>query len=605
MRLHIRRLVVIGVPLAALVLLLLLLLRTNTFEWAGPKKRFQHRDAFVRDLSWEDIDRMAETGVHSLGRGREAEKHYFHADLAFVRGIQESLELNNSSTSRNGAANYSFDDGDRWLSDILSKESEKKYNLNIWRSDAIPLDRDVPDSRPEECGSLKYPKNLPSTSVVITIFNEWPSVVLRTIYSIINRTPSYLLKEVILVDDASDIDLIGHGLKKAISAHFPSTLVKLVRLKTRQGLIRSRLEGLHHVTAEVVAFLDGHMEVNQNWLQPLLNEIVKKRETLALAQLDYIDKNTFQYNFYPGYRTRYGFRWDMQFFETYFRPDQVKSKSNADPLPGVLYVGTGFAVDVKYFKHVGSYDSGMMIWGGENIELAWRVWMCGGQIIHVPCSHIGHIERNQPYTFPIGRLKTEMYNYKRAVEVWLGDYKEYVYKQFPGMETLDVGSLAERNAIRARLRCHNFTWFIDNIWPELLRYKEDGEQWGMIKTSEGNFCLDNDDFVFQGPHTLFIKPCVFDLKTQGFSLTKPGQLKTTIHCVVAIEKDADLMPFIQNCFLQTPQAWNYTQNNQLVHSSSGMCLEAMGSDQHKIPVLQPCRKDTAAQKWVFDSKSFV
>ena len=42
-------------------------------------------------------------------------------------------------------------------------------------------------------------------------------------------------------------------------------------------------------------------------------------------------------------------------------------------LRGVLMVGPGFVVDVKYFNKIGAYDGGMKIWGGENIELAWRV----------------------------------------------------------------------------------------------------------------------------------------------------------------------------------------------------------------------------------------
>ena len=36
-------------------------------------------------------------------------------------------------------------------------------------------------------------------------------------------------------------------------------------------------------------------------------------------------------------------------------------------------VGSGFAIDRKYFAEIGGYDDGMQVWGGENIELAWRV----------------------------------------------------------------------------------------------------------------------------------------------------------------------------------------------------------------------------------------
>lgn len=64
----------------------------------------------------------------------------------------------------------------------------------------------------------------------------------------------------------------------------------------------------------------------------MLSEIVKNKKTIAMGQLDYINKESFYYKFYQGYRTRYGFRWDMQFFETYFRPDQLIGKKETDPM---------------------------------------------------------------------------------------------------------------------------------------------------------------------------------------------------------------------------------------------------------------------------------
>lgn len=54
------------------------------------------------------------------------------------------------------------------------------------------------------CKHWNYPEELPRTSVIIVFHNEGWSVLLRTIYSVINRTPSKFLEEILLVDDFSD-----------------------------------------------------------------------------------------------------------------------------------------------------------------------------------------------------------------------------------------------------------------------------------------------------------------------------------------------------------------------------------------------------------------
>ena len=54
------------------------------------------------------------------------------------------------------------------------------------------------------CKDRKYPKKLPKASVVIVFHNEGWSTLLRTVHSVLNRSPPHMLEEIVMVDDFSN-----------------------------------------------------------------------------------------------------------------------------------------------------------------------------------------------------------------------------------------------------------------------------------------------------------------------------------------------------------------------------------------------------------------
>uniref|UniRef100_A0A3B4TK59 UDP-N-acetyl-alpha-D-galactosamine:polypeptide N-acetylgalactosaminyltransferase 10 (GalNAc-T10) n=1 Tax=Seriola dumerili TaxID=41447 RepID=A0A3B4TK59_SERDU len=83
-------------------------------------------------------------------------------------------------------------------------QAYRENGFNIYVSDRISLNRSLPDIRHANCKQKLYSEKLPNTSIIIPFHNEGWSSLLRTVHSILNRSPPQLIAEVILVDDFSD-----------------------------------------------------------------------------------------------------------------------------------------------------------------------------------------------------------------------------------------------------------------------------------------------------------------------------------------------------------------------------------------------------------------
>lgn len=128
----------------------------------------------------------------------------------------------------------------------LMKEKFKENQFNLLASDMISLNRSLADVRNPDCKLKSFPPKLPTTSIVIVFHNEAWTTLLRTVWSVINRSPRPLLKEIILVDDASEREYLGRKLENYVKTLPVKTFV--LRTEKRSGLIRARLLGAKHVT---------------------------------------------------------------------------------------------------------------------------------------------------------------------------------------------------------------------------------------------------------------------------------------------------------------------------------------------------------------------
>ncbi|XP_058644250.1 polypeptide N-acetylgalactosaminyltransferase 5 isoform X2 [Onychostoma macrolepis] len=419
-------------------------------------------------------------------------------------------------------------------------ESRRRWSegfFNVFLSEQIPIDRAIPDTRPQICSENLVHDNLPSTSVIFCFVDEVWSTLLRSVHSVLNRSPPHLLKEIILVDDCSTKDYLKEQLDVYMS-QFPK--VRIIHLKERQGLIRARIAGASAATGEVLTFLDSHVECNVGWLEPLLERVYLDHKKVVCPVIEVISDKDMSYMLVDNFQ-RGIFRWPLVFGwsalpEEYIRKNQIK---DSDPIRCPVMAGGLFSIDKSYFYELGAYDPGLDVWGGENMEISFKIWMCGGEIEIIPCSRVGHIFRgDNPYKFPKDRVKTVERNLARVAEVWLDDYKElfygHGYHHLLDKSVTDIGNLTEQIELREKLKCKSFKWYLENVYPDLDAPLVKAE--GLIFNVGTRTCL-----VFQNG-ILFFDKCDLTNKSQHFSYTWLKMLRQNTSCLAPQEKQIIMEP---------------------------------------------------------------
>ncbi|KAG8001806.1 Polypeptide N-acetylgalactosaminyltransferase 17 [Nibea albiflora] len=478
-----------------------------------------------------------------------------------------------------------------------AKYLREKYGYNAYLSDRISLDRTIPDHRPGKCRKVSYPRDLPQISLIFIFVNEALSVILRSVHSAVNHTPAHLLKEIILVDDNSDDGVTAADrlfpLLVLCKPPLSSVLTYSTHVNTTQRSALVTVQSSHSTCCSAFVILASRsaeqLKGPLEEAEPVLARIKEDHKRIILPSIDNIKHDTFEVERYEN--SGHGYNWEL--WCMYINPPKQWTPA---------MIGCSFVANRDYFGELGLLDSGMDVYGGENIELGIRVWLCGGSMEVLPCSRVAHIARmKKPYHSNIA-FHTRR-NALRVAEVWMDEYKSNVYLAWNiPMENhgIDYGDISQRVALRKSLQCKSFEWYLDNVYPEMRRYNNT-LFYGEIRNSKvSHLCMDQG---MKENHTATLHPC-HGWGPQLGRYTKEGQLflgalgstGEDTHCVV--DDPGSNLPQLLNCDKITnvkQKTWHFSQNDSIINRATGRCLEVVPANVYfgHLLVLQPC----SGQRW--------
>ncbi|KAF7646398.1 hypothetical protein LDENG_00187900 [Lucifuga dentata] len=491
------------------------------------------------------------------------------------------------------------------LSEEEQKEAESlfvRYGYNAFLSDRLPLNREIPDTRNSRCAEKTYPEDLPTVSVILIYLDEALSIIKRAIRSIIDKTPARLLKEIILVDDHSTNEDLKEKLDQyVLSIHEERpNLVKRIAHNQQLGLTQARLSGWKAAEGDVVAILDAHIEVHVQWAEPLLTRIKEDRTVILTPVFDKVNYDDLTLT--PYTPAADAFDWALWCMYESFRPEWYALKDESLPAKSPSIMGI-LVADRKFFGEIGSLDEGMKVYGGENVELGIRVWLCGGSIEVIPCSKIAHIER---YSKPYVRDLSEMVrrNALRVAEVWLDEYKYNVniaWNLPVKNHGIDIGDVSERKKLREALKCKPFQWYIDNVYPMLDPVINVLGYGTLINDLKPDLCVDQGPVpgnipILYSCHGATPQHCYYQDDGQFYIGGIKSHKYNSNRCLV--DSGTGSYPALYDCKVAKNKKfhmlWDFKQGGAIQNKDTKRCLEiATGVDSFYKLITQEC----SGQHW--------
>ena len=465
----------------------------------------------------------------------------FHETLFYAGSLKTTYSVSLwvfSSSSEDSDAMWTADNDDRQLID--------------YRILKLPDVRGDPCKKQRELNNT----NAQKISIVMQFYNYEFYDLKMTLGSILYNTNSALIGEIIVVDDGSTLDYLVLLAQEYFSA---MPVVKLLRNEQQLGLAKLRNRGFYEAQYDVIVYISPTVVCTKGWLEPLLDLIDQKPQTIAVPHFDNIeDLVSYSYSstpleHVPSLTTSLSIRLGKMAFSGFY--DHVE-------VPVVR--GDVFAVRKSVFASLGLYDINLSKDFAEHVELSLRISLCnGGSITMATCSRVGVININE-----VSKIISDSHAAYIA-NLWLDDKNKALVFQMRQMPSNFNSSSLKSSLLSAvgtnHRQCATFNNYVAKFGSATYVQRETNSNFGqLLNKNKKCACLGNDysvEVMRCSTGLLVAENCLFELDD--------GKLVVDGLCLTAQVTNNIL---VQRCHPQdAKQKFNYT-DGRFINVWTKSCL---------------------------------
>jgi GT2 family glycosyltransferase len=185
-------------------------------------------------------------------------------------------------------------------------------------------------------------------------------------------------RELVVVDDGST-DGSCDPLKAGAWAERGVRVISTAR----QGIARARASGCRAATQDVLVILDGHCEVERDWLARLLDALARRPGAIVAPAICDIRDPDFHGCGAALIGPQLRYQWG---------PASETAEGEAVP----IVPGGCFALTRAVYAKLGGFDEGFREFGIEDVEFSLRAWRLGIESLAAPAARLSHLFRVTP-----------------------------------------------------------------------------------------------------------------------------------------------------------------------------------------------------------------